>query len=165
MRNDSITSGRIKTQGKFSIKYGKVQARIKAPSGMGMWSAFWMLGNNFDQVGWPKSGEIDIMELHFKESDNKTNQFVMHWWDDSAEPPGWTYDYSAKSFETPLTDDFHVYEMEWDENRVIGRIDGVNYFLKPIDPETMSEFMNDFFLILNVAVGGNLGGAPDSTTV
>jgi len=165
VRNDSITSGRIKTQGKFSIKYGKVQARIKAPSGMGMWSAFWMLGNNFDQVGWPKSGEIDIMELHFKESDNKTNQFVMHWWDDSAEPPGWTYDYSAKSFETPLTDDFHVYEMEWDENRVIGRIDGVNYFLKPIDPETMSEFLNDFFLILNVAVGGNLGGAPDSTTV
>jgi beta-glucanase (GH16 family) len=162
-RNGSITSARITTKDKFSIKYGKIQARIKPPSGQQTWSAFWMLGANFDTVGWPKSGEIDIMEMHYRYSDINSTQFAMHWYDDNAAENA--SDFASRSFDAPLTSGFHIFEMEWDEKRVIGRIDGINYFMKPIDPETMSEFMNDFFLILNIAIGGTLGNAPDAQSV
>jgi hypothetical protein len=163
-RDGSITSGRIKTQNKFSFKYGKVQARIKPPTGTGIWSAFWMLGVNFETAGWPKSGEIDVMEVHTQVSNANTNQFAMHWWDEQAVPPAADMFYQSKTFANPLSDDFHVFEVDWNENRVIGRIDGLKYFMKPIEPGAMSEFLQEFFLILNVAVGGTLGGAPDATT-
>ncbi len=163
-RDGSVTSARITTNNKFTFKFGKIQARIKTPKSMGMWSAFWMLGSNYDTDGWPKCGEMDIMEMHFLYSDDKTAHSTLHWWDDGAAVPGWTYDGSKKTFDYSLTDDYHVYEIDWDENRVIGKVDNVAYFTKPIAPDTMEEFLNDFFIILNLAVGGTLGGAPDKTT-
>jgi beta-glucanase (GH16 family) len=163
-RDGSITSGRITTKDKFSFKYGRVQARIKPPTGKGIWPAFWMLGTNFDTVGWPKSGEIDIMEVHNRYSDDKTTHFAIHWWDEKADPPGAGLFYQDKALAEPLSDDFHIFELDWNENRIIGKIDGLKYFMKPIDPVTMSEFNKEFYLILNVAVGGTLGGEPDATT-
>ncbi|MDT8420772.1 MAG: glycoside hydrolase family 16 protein [Desulfuromonadales bacterium] len=160
-RDGSITSARINTKGKFTAKYGSVQARIKTPPGQGMWSAFWMLGSSFDAVGWPYSGEIDIMEMHDRYSNNYTVQAAAHWSDPaSSANDGWTYTYDAISFDTPLTDDFHVYELTWDEDRIVVKVDGQQYYVQTINPSTMDEFLNDFFLLLNVAVGGTLGADP-----
>jgi beta-glucanase (GH16 family) len=170
-RNGTITSGRINSLNKFAFKYGKVEARIKPPVGNGAWSAFWMLGKNYPQVGWPRSGEIDVMEIHNLYSNEFTTHFTMHWCDDakSSNPclynPGWTYvSQFRQDLSTSLGDDFHVFSAEWDANGVIGKIDGIPYFSLPINPATMEEFLEEFFLILNVAIGGTLGGAPDAST-
>ncbi len=162
-RNGSITSARLNTKNKFSFKFGKAQARIKAPTSTGMWPAFWMLGNNFDTVGWPQCGEIDIMEISPFLYGPNTSLFAMHWWDDA------TASHSSQGnryrMNQALSDGYHVYEVEWDQKRVVGRIDNIIYFVKVLDQATMDEFLQKFFLILNVAVGGNLGGEPDATTI
>lgn len=161
-RNGSITSARVNTKNKFSFKFGKVQARIKAPTDKGMWPAFWMLGKNIDAVSWPQCGEIDIMEISNFLHDDRTSLCTMHWWDDDSDSHR-AYG-TSKRLGAPLSDAYHVYEVEWDEQRVVGRIDDLIYFVKVVDPSTMDEFLKEFFLVLNVAVGGNLGGAPDATT-
>lgn len=161
-RNGSVTSGRINTKNKFSFKYGNVQARIKIPTDMGMWPAFWMLGANFDTAGWPQCGEIDIMEASPLYHNDRTSMFTVHWWDEDLAQHS---SYGTRiQLSSPLSDDYHVYEVEWDESRIVGKIDGIIYFVKVIDPEDMDEFLREFFLIFNVAVGGNLGGTPDSST-
>ena len=170
-RDGTITSGKINTLNKFAFKYGKVEARIKPPVGKGTWSAFWMLGKNFPFVGWPFTGEIDIFEVFTGQSNEFTTHFTMHWFNETGqEPPptgcftytnGWTYITCAKSFfPESLGDDFHVFSAEWNEDGIIGKIDGVPYYNLPIDPDNMDEFLEEFFIILNVAVGGTLGGAP-----
>ena len=161
-RDGSITSARINTKDKFSFKFGKIEARIKAPTGTGMWPAFWMLGSNFDFIGWPYCGEIDIMEISPLLFDDKTTLCTIHWWDDILEMHS-SFG-TTESLNESLNDDYHTYEVEWDEQRIVGKIDGITYFHKVIDPVTMDEFLREFFIILNVAVGGNLGGAPDQTT-
>ncbi len=162
-RDGTVTSARINTKDKFSFKYGKVKASIKTPAEYGMWPAFWMMGQNFDAVGWPDCGEIDIMEMSPLLYGTNTTLSTLHWWDETQESHA-SYG-NSKEFDYPLTDDFHVYEVEWDAQRIVGKIDGITYMVKVIDPALMSEFFNDFFLILNLAVGGNLGGAPDGSTV
>jgi beta-glucanase (GH16 family) len=159
-RDGSVTSARVTTKNKFDIKYGKIEARIKVPGGMGTWPAFWMLGKNIDDVSWPACGEIDIMEASPYLMGRNTTSFAIHW-DDG----GHTYTSDRLKLSTPLDEDYHIYEVEWDQKRIVGKIDGMTYFVKAIDPKTMSEFYNKFFLILNVAVGGNMGGEPDETTV
>jgi len=161
-RDDSVTSARVNTKNKFSFKYGKIQSRIKAPTDAGMWPAFWMLGTTFDTAGWPQCGEIDIMEISPLLHGETTTMSTMHWWDESYDGYN-TYGTSYDVGES-LSDDYHVYEVEWDEQRVIGKIDDITYYTKVLDPATMSEFLQNFFLIFNVAVGGNLGGSPDDTT-
>ncbi len=161
-RDGSVTSGRINTGGKFSMKYGKVEARIKPPEGSGIWPAFWMLGSNFGEIGWPYCGEIDIMEMSPLYYDEKTTICTAHWFDDDA---GEHASYgSSKAFDESLANDYHIFSLEWDANRIVGRIDGMTYMIRTIDPATMDEFRNDFFIILNIAVGGGFGGAPDDTT-
>lgn len=162
-RDGSVTSARVKTQNKISFKFGKIQARIKAPTGTGMWPAFWMLGNSFEVAGWPQCGEIDIMEISPFLHDDNTTMCTLHWWDEDIE----SYNSYGTTYylNEPLSNDYHVYEVEWDEKRVVGKIDDITYFIKVIDPITMNEFLQNFFLIFNVAVGGNLGGAPDETTI
>jgi beta-glucanase (GH16 family) len=171
-RDNTITSGRINSLNKFAFKYGKVEARIKAPVGKGAWPAFWMLGKNFPAVGWPFSGELDVVEIHNLYSNEYTTHSTMHWFNETGQNPltpdgcswqssGWTYISCDKSlFPGSLGDDFHVYSAEWNEDRVVGKIDGIPYFNLGIDPATMEEFLEEFFMILNVAIGGNLGGAP-----
>lgn len=161
-RDGSITSARVNTKNKFSFKFGKIQARIKAPTGTGMWPAFWMLGTNFDTIGWPQCGEIDIMEISPLLHGENTTMCTMHWWDDIN---GFhNYYGTTLQLNQILSDDYHIFEVEWDEQRVIGKIDDITYFVKVLEPDIMDEFLRKFFIILNVAVGGNLGGTPDATT-
>lgn len=168
-RNGTITSARINTLSKFAFKYGRVEARLKPPVGKGAWPAFWMLGKNFPQVGWPQTGEIDIMEMNNNYSDANTTHFTMHFCDENLSDPcmfegGWRYITDSKTFAYSLGDDFHVFSADWDANGVTGKIDNIPYFYLAIDPGRMDEFLKEFFLILNVAIGGTLGGAPDATT-
>ncbi len=161
-RDGSITSAKINTKDKLELKYGKVAARIKLPSGRSTWPAFWMLGSVFPDVPWPRSGEIDIMEMHQSFSNINTTHTTVHWFDESR-PTGneWRFFSQQKSFNSPLTSDFHVFSIEWDKNFIIGKIDDETYFTRDISKAEMSELQEPFYLILNIAIDGTLGGEPN----
>jgi beta-glucanase (GH16 family) len=156
----NYTSGRINTAGRFSQAYGRIEARIRMPQGKGIWPAFWTLGDDIGQVGWPQCGELDIMEA--------VGDFTVN--HGSAHGPGYsggnplTGTYTSP---TNLADDFHVYAIEWEPNEVRWYVDDVMYERRtPADlpPGTTWVYDHPFFVILNVAVGGNWPGAPDGTT-
>lgn len=155
------TSARITTQSKFDFKYGMIEARIKLPYGQGLWPAFWMLGANFSSVGWPQCGEIDIMEMVGGAGKENTTHTTLHW-DNNGDHAQYGESYSLSS--GILADDFHIFSVEWDNQEIRGFIDDIQYFTADITPGQMSEFHNNFFIILNVAVGGNWPGPPDGTT-
>ena len=160
--NRNYTSARITTQNKFDFQYGRIEARIKLPYGQGIWPAFWMLGSNFGSAGWPACGEIDIMEMIGGTNNDNTTHSTIHWSNNDQHA---SY---GESYTLPsgiLADDFHVYAVEWDETKIKGFIDGTQYFVADITPSQLSEFHGDFFIILNVAVGGNWPGAPNASTV
>jgi beta-glucanase (GH16 family) len=172
-----ITSARLISENKFDVKYGNIQARIKPPPGKGTWPAFWMLGTIISNLNWPAAGEIDIMEMHQFFSNDRTTHFTVHYCDESLLPAtdrntvndcfvngGRVFDSRFLEFDLPLTSDYHIFELDWDQERIIGKIDGVTYYSRPIDPETEEEFLRSFFLLLNVAVGGDLGGPPSVDT-
>lgn len=150
------TSSRIKTQGLYDFEYGKVEARMKLPSGKGIWSAFWMLGSNITSIGWPACGEIDIMER--VNTELRVHGTYHH------DNNGHTYEGDYKYVDPS---DFHVYAVEWDENEIRWYVDGVEYFSKNIGPGSVSteEFHGSFFILFNVAIGGNWPGSPDANTV
>ena len=159
----NYTSARIKTQGRFAQRYGRFEARIKVPIGRGLWSAFWLLGDNFPSVGWPTCGEIDIMEQ--VGSQLSTIHSAMH-------GPG----HSGKnavtsSFTFPklhVSDDFHIFAAEWEPQAVRFYVDGELYATRtPADFSGGKGWVFDhpFFVILNLAVGGNLPGNPVASTV
>jgi beta-glucanase (GH16 family) len=156
------TSARINTAGKFTQKYGHVEARIKLPRGQGMWPAFWMLGDNIGSVGWPNSGEMDIMENIGREPG--TNHGSMH-------GPGYSGGNPLTgSYTLPggaaLADDFHTYAIDWDPSGVSFSVDG-NVYERHTPADTNGNpwvFDHPFFIILNVAVGGSWPGSPDSST-
>jgi beta-glucanase (GH16 family) len=157
------TSARLKTQGKFSQTYGRFEARIKIPYGQGLWPAFWMLGSNIDQIGWPNCGEIDIMENIGKEP------AVVH---GTIHGPGYS---GAQGIGSPYSltsgrfaDDFHVYAVEWDTNAIRFYVDGNLYATRTaaeLPAKAQWVYNTPFFLLLNVAVGGSWPGNPDATTV
>ncbi|MGB5586653.1 MAG: glycoside hydrolase family 16 protein, partial [Gammaproteobacteria bacterium] len=149
-------------------------ARIKPPVGKGAWPAFWSLGAVFPETPWPRAGEIDFMEMHNAFSNDRTTHFTMHWCDETlvASPDlcspllGRVLDSQTRSFAESLGDDYHIFEADWDEQKIVGKIDGITYFTRTIDPATMEEFLNEFFMLLNVAMGGTLGSdnqPPDGT--
>lgn len=155
------TSSRLKTAGLFEQTYGRFEARIKIPQGQGIWPAFWMLGNNISQVGWPACGEIDIMENIGKEP------AIVH---GSMHGPGYsgssglTGQYSLSSGK--FADDFHVFSVEWEPDVVRFYVDANLYETRTqadISGKTWV-FNHPFFVLLNVAVGGNWPGNPDATT-
>jgi|SRR6056297_107624 len=160
------TSARLNTANKQSWTYGKIAARIKLPHGEGIWPAFWMLGANIDENGgdtpWPETGEIDILELYgFK--DDGVVEANIHYADASGEHAMM----GAESFELDegkFADDFHVFELEWDSEKISWFVDGEQYATTPITTDERSEFHQDFFLLLNIAVGGTFAGRPDDTT-
>jgi beta-glucanase (GH16 family) len=156
------TSARLLTLGKASWTYGRVEARIKIPRGQGIWPAFWMLGTNIASVPWPACGEVDIMENIGKEPG------TVH---GTAHGPG----YSVLGIGNPLTlpngaavaDDFHVFAVECEPDRIAWFMDGRQYFA--LTPERLPEktgwvFNQPKFLMLNLAVGGNWPGDPDATS-
>lgn len=153
--NNPYTSARIFTKGKMTVKYGKIEARLKVPLGQGLWPAFWMLGANIDAVSWPACGEIDIME----HVNNDTTIHGTAHWDNS----GHAY-YGTQITTTPA--EYHIYTVQWDSTKIQWFLDGDVFFTMNIANgiNGTSEFHNDFFLLLNLAVGGNWPGYPDATT-
>ena len=157
----SFTSARILTKGKFAQKQGRFEARIKMPYGQGMWPAFWLLGQNSDEVVWPQCGEIDIME--YKGQEPSTTHGTIH-------GPGYSgANAITKAYTLPndrLDTDFHVYGIEWGEDYINFYIDDVLY--NQITPDKApGEWVFDqpFYIIINLAVGGNYVGSPSAQTV
>ncbi|MFN3754819.1 family 16 glycosylhydrolase [Flavobacterium sp.] len=159
----SYTSARLKTQNLFDQKYGRFEARIKLPLGQGLWPAFWMLGSNISQVGWPQCGEIDIMEY----LGNSPTQIL-----GTLHGPGFSGGESiSKSYtlrNSRFDNEFHVFGVEWSENHINWYVDDVLYnqiTRKQVEDEGGEwVFDNSFFMILNMAVGGNLPGSPNTNT-
>lgn len=147
-------SGRIKTQDKIRFKFGRVEARIKLPEGTGVWPAFWMLGSNIKAKNWPTCGEIDIIELRGREPDLAIA---------SAHGPGYSGAASktgSKRYSLPLSDDYHVYAVEWFTNKIVWYLDGkvIHTMTDKSVKKGSYVFNQDFFLILNVAMGGDFDG-------
>ncbi|MCF8370051.1 MAG: family 16 glycosylhydrolase [Bacteroidales bacterium] len=156
------SSARITTQNKFDFKYGKIEARIKMPYSQGMWPAFWMLGSNLSTVGWPECGEIDIVEMVGGPGKDNTAVATLHW-DNNGSNAAYGESYTIPS--GILADDYHIFSVEWDEQKIKAFIAGTQYFVIDITDPGLSEFHNNFFIILNLAVGGDWPGSPDGTTV
>jgi len=158
-----FTSARLKTQGKFSFPYGRVEARIRIPYGQGIWPAFWMLGDDIERTGWPTCGEIDIMENIGREPD--TVHGTVH-------GPGYS---GAHGIGEPFrmekgrfADHYHIYAVSWEPERIDFLVDGHAYHtVTPASLPAGARWVYDhpFFLLLNVAVGGSWPHNPDSTSV
>lgn len=159
----NYTSARLKSQGKRFFKYGKILARIKLPYGKGLWPAFWMLGESFPIVGWPDCGEIDIVELVGGPSGDNTVYGTAHWENENGQHAQYGNSYSLAS--GIFADNFHLFSIIWDEQKIRWYVDNQLYHEIDITPASLSEFHEEFFMILNVAVGGTWPGPPDSTTV
>jgi beta-glucanase (GH16 family) len=158
------SSARLNTRGKLEQTYGKFEARLKLPAGgRGIWPAFWMLGADIDEVGWPECGEVDILE--WRGSDPATIIGSLHGpnysggnsYNDSYELPAGSYG------------EFHLFTFEWTAQGVRWLIDGNEYYVKNADSirahgQTWA-YDHPFFLILNLAIGGIFDGDPDGTTV
>ena len=156
-----FTSARLKTQGLFDQAYGRFEARLQLPRGQGIWPAFWMLGRDIGTVGWPASGEIDIMENIGREP-NIVHGTVHGPGYSGAQGPG-----GADTLAAPLADGFHVYGIEWEPAEIRWYIDGRQYWrLTPAQLPAGARWVFDHphFLLLNVAVGGNWPGEPDATS-
>ena len=161
--NGSITSGKVATKDKFEFQNGIVRAKIKASGGFAAWPAFWMLGFDYPVTPWPNAGEMDIMELFQNNSSPFTTHSTIHFCNDdlSLDPcnfdNGWTFLGGSKTAAEAWSDDFHIYELEWTDDLLIFRVDGSEVFTQVINPDTMEEFRKPYYLILNLAMGGNLG--------
>lgn len=160
----NYTSARLKTLGKFSQAYGRFEARIKIPRGRGIWPAFWMLGDDIDKTGWPVCGEIDIMENIAKEP------ALVH---GTIHGPGYSgehgigapYGLSANQI---FADDFHVFAVEWEPAAIRFFVDDHLYTTRtPAELPKGAKWVYDhpFFLLLNVAVGGDWPGNPDAGSI
>ena len=151
------TAASLTTLGRASWQYGRIEMRAKLPAGKGVWPAFWMMGTNITQVGWPRCGEIDIMEMVGKEPD-----FVhgtLHW----SSPTTHKHDSDGGKFDAgkPLSDDFHIYAVEWFADRIDFYYDDHKYYSVPLNKASEGKdnpFRKPHYMILNFALGGNWGG-------
>ncbi|MFD2825521.1 family 16 glycosylhydrolase [Leeuwenhoekiella polynyae] len=150
---DQYTSTRITTQGKHEFQYGRMEARAKLAIGQGIWPAFWMLGSDIKQVGWPASGEIDILEYVGREEDMVyTTLHVPAGHGDSA--------FSKKTKFEAIEDGYHVYAAAWSPEHIEFFVDDQSVFI--YSPEDKNKavwpFDQPFYFIINMAIGGNFGG-------
>jgi beta-glucanase (GH16 family) len=164
---DQYTSARLNTANKFTWKYGKIAARIKLPQGNGIWPAFWMLGANINENGgdtpWPQSGEIDILEFYGSKDDGAIEANVHY-----ADKKGAHAMMGAVSYTLPqgiFADAFHLFELEWDADKITWLLDGQAFASFSIADDELAEFHKDFFILLNLAVGGTYAGRPDDSTL
>ncbi len=160
-RGKLYTSARLITRDKVEVMYGRVEARMRLPYGQGIWPAFWMLGANISDTGWPHNGEIDIMEMIGSEPN------VVH---GTVHGPGYAgADGIGRPYALPSTarfaDDFHVFAIEWEPEEIRWYVDDVLYHtLTTADVPGDWVYDHPFFLLLNLAVGGRWPGYPDDTT-
>lgn len=145
------TSSRITTKNKKNFKYGKIEARIKMPKFKGVWPAFWMLGANQDSVGWPKCGEIDIMEAI---NDENLVYGTLHWFND----PGNNNADSGSSVAVADRTKYHVYGVEWTADKLRWYVDGKVYRTMDVSNDSFSEVRKEYFVIFNMAIGGQWPG-------
>src|SRR5215216_3062090 len=157
-----FTSARLLTKDRFEVAYGRVEARIKVPQGAGLWPAFWMLGTDIDEVNWPQTGEIDIMEFVGRQP----NQVF-----GTLHGPGYSGGQSyggIYSLGEPVSDNYHVFAVEWQPNQIVWYIDGIQYFRATSSDAFLQGkqwvFNHPFFILMNVAIGGNFGGAVGADT-
>lgn len=159
------TSSRIITKGKQSFQYGRIDIRAALPQGQGIWPALWMLGANIDTEPWPASGEIDIMEMVGGDEEGKGDNIThgtAHWADANGQRA--MYGNSTTLEDGIFADEFHVFSIVWDENTITWYLDDVQFNEIDTTPADLSEFQKEFFLIFNVAVGGDWPGSPDEST-
>jgi len=148
----AYTSARMLTQNKFSFQYGKIEIRAKLPAGTGTWPGIWMLGNNIATAGWPACGEIDIMEQNG--SSKNTIYGTMHYPTQKNQ-----YGDGGTTTITTASSDFHRYAAIWSAASIQLLVDDVVYYTLP--NTSGIPFNQNFFIILNVAMGGNFGGTVD----
>ena len=157
---NAFTSARIKTQGLFEQGYGRIEASIKLPYGPGIWPAFWMVGNDVNTKGWPQCGEIDIMEGRGQEPN------IIHGTVHGPEYSGGAATTASYGLQNARFDtEYHLFAVEWTENCIDFYVDDVLY--SRITPEKVTGnwvYDHPFFIILNVAVGGNYVGWPTTST-
>ncbi len=159
--DQDYTSARLVTRGKMEFSYGKYEARIKLPIGAGIWPAFWLLGANISEVGWPLCGEIDIME--YRGHEPAINHGTVH-------GPGYSGSQGkGRKYKLPNTHfdtDFHRFSVEWLPDRITWYVDDTQYnSISPSDLPGDWVFDHPFYMILNIAVGGTWGGAVDNETI
>ena len=153
------TSARIKTEGLQSFRYVTVKARAKLPQGSGTWPAIWMLGSNYKDIGWPASGEIDIME-HVGKNPGSIHS-ALH------TPSSHGNTQNSGHIEVPdFHEEFHIYEAVWTEESIIFKVDGEEFYTysPSIKNHETWPFNNNFFIIMNIAMGGNWGSDPQYET-
>ena len=160
----NYTSARLTTEDKFEFKYGRIDIRAALPTGQGLWPALWMLGANFKEVGWPRSGEIDIMELVGQDNDRVFG--TVHWDNNGSKAQ---YPTSGGGFEVSngetFNNQYHVFSLAWSESGLEWFVDGERYQTFDINNGAgLDAFRKAFFLIFNIAVGGNLPGSPNGDT-
>jgi len=163
MGGRAFTSARLKTEGLFQQAYGRFEARIQLPAGRGLWPAFWLLGANFTDVGWPACGEIDVMEaIGSQPSVNRGSLHGPGYSGGAAITARYTLPGGAR-----FDQDFHTFALEWDPGTLAFSVDDQVYVQRTVDdlpPAGLWVFDHPFFIILDVAVGGNLPGSPDAST-
>ncbi|HOZ76715.1 MAG TPA: family 16 glycosylhydrolase [Ferruginibacter sp.] len=148
----NYTSARLLTKDKFSFKYGKVEVRAKLPSGGGTWPAIWMLGNDIGTVGWPACGEIDIME-HVGNDQNRIHG-TLHYPGRSGGNAN-----TGSRIVSNVSTEFHVYSLDWSATEIKISVDGQT--VHTVANSASIPFNHNFFIICNVAMGGNFGGVID----
>ena len=157
----SYTSSRLVTKDKKQFRYGRIDIRAVMPRGQGLWPALWMLGSNFETVGWPACGEIDIMEMIGGNSRENTVHGTVHWENNGTRAQ---YGGENKISSGTLADKFHVFSIVWDSTSIRWYIDNQQYHIIDTTPGELDEFRRNFFFIFDVAVGGDWPGSPDNTT-
>ena len=161
------TSARLHTRDRFAFRYGRIEARIRLPGGQGLWPAFWLLPQDDVYGTWAASGEIDIVEA-VNLGVNGSNEIhgTLHY---GGEWPDNTFSGNQYVVPSSATDEFHVYAIEWDTGEIRWYVDDVLYAMQNSWTSTggafPAPFDQFFYVLLNVAVGGNFPGAPDTSTV
>ncbi|MBT8151917.1 MAG: glycoside hydrolase family 16 protein [Gammaproteobacteria bacterium] len=160
----NYTSSRLKTQGKQSFQYGRIDFRAVLPQGLGPWPALWMLGDSISSEGWPEAGEIDVMEKIGGEENRILG--TVHWDNNGSYASygcGDTGGCPTLSSGT-FADEFHVFSIVWDSNFIRWYLDDATTPFHTIDisSSALSEFRAPFFFLMNIAVGGSLGGTPNN---
>jgi len=172
----SVTSGRLVTRGNVSCKFGKIEARMKLPhTANGLWPAFWMLGEDYSSVGWPRCGEIDILEMGNIDGINQSKQDrfmngACHWGE------VWTYTAQNYTAATSLQDDFHLFSLIWDESNIKMYLDldkypnATPYYTLSIAGADVAGNVSHYFhksfgILFNLAVGGTYTGITGSTNL